>query len=216
LRFGVRAIEQHVTVRSVPAACAGLSPLQLNEIVSRAIRVAAGPHPKAIERRIAAADARYLAGLVHGVAPPRASAANPPPVPQPSGGDLRFIALGCWAATAAAGGYLFAAHRGRGRTPAVAIGHGAVALSGLAVWAAFALAHGQALAWTAAALIIGAAGLGIAVLVMSIPDPPAPGPGGPVPSGAGPAPRRVFAIVCHVALAVGTMLLVLLAATGIG
>jgi hypothetical protein len=216
LLFGMRAIEQHVTVRSVPAACAGLTHLQLNEIVSSAVREAAGPHPKAIERRIAAADARYLAGLVQGVALPPASAANSPSGPQPSGGDLRLIALGCWAATVTAGGYLFAGHRGRGRTPAMAIGHAAVGLTGLAVWAAFAVARVQALAWTAAALIIAAAGLGMAVLVMSIPEPPAPGPGDPVSSGSGPAPRRVLATACHVTLAVSTVLLVLLAATGSG
>jgi hypothetical protein len=209
LQFGVRAIEEHVTVRSVPAACAGLSQLQLNGIVAAAVREAAGPHPKAILRRNEAADARYLAGLVKGVALPAASAANPPSGPQPSSGILRLIALGCWAATAAAGGYLFASNRGRGRTPATSIGHGAVALTGLAVWVAFAVARGQALAWTAAGLIVAAAGLGMAVLVTSITDPQAP-------SGTGPAPGRVFAIACHVTLAVSTILFVLLAATGSG
>jgi hypothetical protein len=216
LQFGVRAIEQRVTVRSVPAACGGLSRLQLNGLVSAAVREAAGPHPKAIERRNAAADARYLAGLVKAVAPPAASAANPPAGPQSSGGDRGLIALGCWATTAAAGGYLFARNRDRGRTPATSIGHGAIALTGLAVWAAFAVTSGQALAWTAAGLIVAAAGLGMAVLVTSITDPPAPCPEGPVPSGAVAAPGQVLAIACHVTLAVSTILLVLLAATASG
>jgi hypothetical protein len=184
--------------------------------VSAAVREAAGPHPKAIERRNAAADARYLAGLVKGVAPPAASAASPPPSgPQSSDGDLGLIAL-CWAATAAVGGYLFARNRGRGRTPVASIAHGAVALTGLAVWAAFAVTRGQALAWTAAGLIVAAAGLGMAVLVTSVTDPSAPSPEGRVPSVAGPAPGRVFAIACHVTLAVSTILFVMLAATGSG
>ena len=212
--FGVRAIEQRVTLRVVPAACAGLSQLQLNEIVASAVREAAGPHPKAAERRIAAGDARYLAALVQDVAPPPASAASPPSAPEPSGSGLRLIALGCWAATVAAGGYLFAGHRGHGRAPATAISHAAAALIGLAVWAAFAVARTQALAWTAVALIIAAAGLGMAVLVTSIPE--ASDPGGQLAASASPLPRRVVAIACHFVLAVGTLLLVLLAATGSG
>jgi hypothetical protein len=216
LQVGVRAIEHHVTIRSVPAACAGLSHLQLNQIVSHAVREAAGPHPKAIERRIAASDSRYLAGLVEPVAPPPATAVSSSSGSQSSGGDLRLVALGFWAATAAAGGYLFAAHRRRGRVPGLALGHGAVALSGLALWAAFAVAGLHTLAWIAAALVILAAGLGMAVLVTSIPEPAPPGPGGPPPSAGGSGSRRVFAIVCHVALAVTAMLLVLLTATGSG
>ncbi len=216
LQVGVRAIEQHVTIRSVPAACAGLTHLQLNQIVSHAVREAAGPHPKAIERRIAAADSRYLAGLVEPVAPPPATAVSSSSGSQPSGGDLGLVALGFWAATAAAGGYLFAAHRRRGRVPGLPLGHAAVALSGLALWAAFAAAGLHALAWTAAGLVIVAAGLGMAVLVTSIPEPAAPGPDGPVPSSSGSGSRRVVAIICHVALAVTTMLLVLLTATGSG
>ncbi len=216
-QFGVRAIELRVTIRSVPPACAGLSHLQLNGIVSSAVREAAGPHPKATERRIAAADARYLAALVHGIAPPAASAASPPPGPQPGGGGLRLIALGCWAATGAVGGYLFARRRGRpGSRPATAIGHPAAAVTGLALWAAFAVTRQQALAWTAAALIIAAAGLGMSVLVMSIAGPPAAGLGDHVPSGSGSSAGRVFTLASHFTLAVITMLLVLLAATGSG
>ncbi len=214
--FGVRAIEQRVTVHAVPAACAGLTQLQLNEIVSSAVREAAGPHPKAAERRIAAGDARYLAALVHAVAPARASVVNPPSGPQSSGSDLSLVALGLWTATVAAGAYLFAGHRGRGRAPVTAISHAAVALSGLAVWAAFAVVRTQALAWTAAALIIAAAGLGMAILVTSIPEASVPAPGSQFAVSTGPTPRRAVAIACHFALAVGTLLLVLLAATGSG
>jgi hypothetical protein len=214
--FGVRAIEERMTVHAVPAACAGLNQLQLNEIVSSAVREAAGPHPKAAERRIASGDARYLAALVQAVAPARASAANPPSSPQSSGSDLRLVALGLWTATVAAGGYLFAGHRGRGRAPATAVSHAALALTGLAVWAAFAVARTQALAWTGVALIIAAAGLGMAILVTSIPEVSVPGPGSQFAVSTDLTPRRVVAIACHFALAVGTLLLVLLAATGSG
>jgi hypothetical protein len=96
----------------------------------------------------------------------------------------------------------------------MAAGHAAVALAGLAVWGAFAIARGAALAWAAAALVIAAAGLGMAVLLMSVPEPVAAGSEPADGRAAGPAPSRVLSIASHVMLAVVTMLLVVLAATG--
>jgi hypothetical protein len=225
-QFGLRAIEHHVRVRVLPRACAGLSQAQLNQIVASAVRAAAGPHRKAVERHIAAVDGRYLASLVHAVQPPsglvpRAGpATSAGPGPRQDRAPLSLIALGCWAATVAAGGYLFAAHRRRarppGRTPAIAAGHAVVAVAGLAVWGGFAVARGAALAWAAAALVITAAGLGMAVLLMSVPEPVAAGSEPADGSAAGPPPSRVLAIATHATLAVVTVLLVVLAATGAG
>jgi hypothetical protein len=219
----VRAIERHVTVRSVPASCAGLSDAQLSHVVASAVRAAAGPHPKAAERRIAAADARYLASLVRG-GPARAPGAGGAPTaalapvtpPARPGAGLGLAALGCWTLTAAAGGYLFSGHRRAGlrprRPPAIAAGHASLAIAGLAVWAAWTAARGSAaLGWAAAALVIGTAGLGIAVLLASVLEPATAERRS---ERSGLAPRRVLAIASHVTLAVVTMLLVLLAATG--
>jgi hypothetical protein len=256
----VRTIERHVVVRSVPHACAGLSQAQLNHVVASAIRAAVGPHPKAVQRRIAAADARYLGSLVRTGPPPQsplslASAGSAPVRPGPGTRlslSLVLAALGCWAATAAVGGYLWSGHRRTGarprKVPAIAGSHAGIAVGGLAVWAAFAVARGSdALAWTAGALLIGAAGLGLAVLLASLPEPASPtelvsapasasvpalasspasasaaaltsaatsaaGPQRAV--GRSPAQRRVLVIAAHAALAVVTILLVLLAATG--
>jgi hypothetical protein len=223
----VRAIERHVTVRSVPRACAKLSAAQLAHVVASAVREAAGPHPKAVERRIAAADARYLASLVRGSPaparlPPAALARGGAPGARPASQDgLGLAALACWAVTAAAGGYLFSGYRRPGahprRPPAIAAGHAGVALAGLALWAVVtAVPASAALTWAATAVVIGAAGLGMAVLLTVAPEPAALEPSAAAPRGgqSGPVPRRVLAIACHVALAVVTMLLVLLTATG--
>jgi hypothetical protein len=230
----VRLIERHVVVRSVPPPCAALSQAQLNHVVASAIRAAAGPHPKAVQRRIAASDARYLGSLVQ-TGPP---APSPPSLAQAGGAPLRsspaarlslvLAALGCWAATGAVGGYLLAGHRRTGarprKVPAIAASHAGIAVGGLAVWAAFAVGREpDALGWCAAALLIGAAGLGLAVLLSS-PSAAAPAPASAAARAAGPqrtvagspTPHRVLVIAAHAALAVVTILLVLLAATGGG
>ena len=236
----VRAIQRHVIIRSVPPSCAGLTGAELGVVVAWAVRAAGGAHAKAAQRRVAAADSRYLASLVRASASLAAAAtatAGPggraaaagsgraaaalAPGASPGGQDgLGLAALGCWAVTAAVGGYLFRSHRRPAglarRPPAIAAGHAGVALAGLAVWTAAAVAPGSAaLAWSAAALVIGAAGLGLAVLLTAAPDsaPAAPRPARPA-CPAGPGARRVLAVASHVGLAVATMLLVLLAATG--
>lgn len=227
----VRAIQRHVIIRSVPRSCAGLTGAELGVVVAWAVRAAGGAHAKAAQRRVAAADSRYLASLVRASASLAAAApATPGSSTAASGGaaaalapgagpgadgGLGLAALGCWAVTAAVGGYLFRSHRRPAalarRPPAVAAGHAGVALAGLALWTAAAVAPGSAaLAWSAAALVIGAAGLGLAVLLTAAPE------SAPAAPGARPAPpaRRVLAVASHIGLAVATMLLVLLAATG--
>ena len=225
--FGVHAIKTRMTVRAVPGSCAGLSREQLNEAVASAVRRAVGPHPKAVGRRLALRDSRYLARLVTTVPPqPPASLAASPA--QPSGGTkLDLSALACWVLTAAAGSYLFVRVRAvrRSRLPRLlVIGHVTMAASCLAALAAFAVSAAQPLAWVAVGLVITAAGLGMATLVTGLPEPrvgPAYGSvAGSAPAhGGGPATASkqqslVVVIAVHGVLATATILLVLLAAIG--
>jgi hypothetical protein len=209
--FGEHAIEQHVVVRAVPGACAGLTRLQINQSVVEAVRAAAGRKGKAASRRVAAADARYLAGLVAELHSP-ASSGLAASGSAPAGDGLRIAALVSWVVTASAGAYLLLGLRRRSQTrrrlPALAIGHATAAIAGLGTWAAFASAGEQSLAWAAAILAFAAAGLGMAVLVGSAPDSSARLP----QPGSGPGPRRVLVIAAHGILAAVTLALVLYAA----
>ncbi len=76
-QFAASAIERQVTVTAVPAACRGLSQIELNVAVDRALRAAAaGVHGKAGQRRLIARDSQYLSGLVR-VAPAASAASQP-------------------------------------------------------------------------------------------------------------------------------------------
>ncbi|MGD0687773.1 MAG: hypothetical protein ABSA03_21995 [Streptosporangiaceae bacterium] len=233
--FGVRALERHVMVTAVPRACRGLSHAQVNLAVTRAVREAVGPRPKAAARRLAERDSRYLGYLIGTVPPPApASLAGGPARPP---GDLAasLAALAAWIATAAAGSYLLAGWLLRGgprrrpalaagRPPAIIISHFALALAGLGIWIAFMAAGVAALAWAAVGLIVPAAGLGMAALVAAQPEP-APGVGTASPGPAlaarvartaapGRAGTPVAVIVLHGVLAAATILLAVLAAIG--
>jgi manganese efflux pump family protein len=236
--FGVRALQQHLTVTTVPPACTGLSAAAVNQAVDRAVREVVGPRPKAAARRVAYRDGARLAYLIRTVptaaAPPQAAPAAPG-----SQTPLRWAALAVWIATASAGAYLlwgWLTHVGPGRRadrasgvpPVVIFGHFGLALSGLGLWIAF-VASGQAvLAWIAASLLLPIAGLGLATLVTALPEPALPvqpakagleaGGGGLATRIAASATPRVrlpvTVIALHGALATATMLLVLLAAIG--
>jgi len=233
--FGVRALERHVMVTAVPRACRGLTHAQVNLAVTRAVREAVGPRPKAAERRLAEKDSRYLGYLIGAVPPasPAPLAAGPARPP----GDLAasLAALAAWIVTAAAGSYLLAGWLlpgGPRRRPALAAGlppviiisHFALALAGLGIWIAFMAAGVAALAWAAVGLIVPAAGLGMAALVASLPEPaPGGGTASPGPALAArmartAAPARagtpVAVIVLHGVLAAATILLAVLAAIG--
>jgi hypothetical protein len=240
--FAVQALDRHVTVTSVPRACAGLSHEQINLVVERAVRDVIGPQPKAEGRRLAHKAAAYLAYLVTVVPPPRAPA---PPVAAPAGPPARLPldlgALGAWVITAAAGARLAAGwlaggglrpgyRRASGVPRLVVAGHLALALAGLGVWIGFVATGTAALAWAAVGLILSVAGLGMATLAGGLPAPAADvarpvavaGTGGhglpPEPGTGAPAPagRPVIMIVVHGTLAASTILLVVLAAAGAG
>jgi hypothetical protein len=225
--FGVQAIQRHITVTTVPMACAGLSQAQINAAVGRAIREVVGSHRKAIARHLAYQDRAYLAHLISTVPAPEAAptvAARAPAATRPSGDlPLGLAALGAWLVTAVAGSYLLAGwlitgepRRGRavrprriraaGLTRGFIVGHFGLALVGLGIWIAFLGTGVAALAWVSVGVVILIAGLGMGVLAADLPEPGArAGRGMPV-----------TVIAVHGALATTTILLVLLAAIGAG
>jgi hypothetical protein len=186
--FGVRALEQHITVTTVPRACAGLSPATVNLAVDRAVREVVGPRPKAAARRLAVREGARLAYLIRTVRPARPASPAPPPGPG-SRAPLRVAALVAWLVTATAGSYLLAGwlrhgglrrgllqrgpggSRTSGMPPVIILGHFGVAVTGLGLWIAFMASDLTALAWTAAALLLPTAGLGMATLVTALPEP---------------------------------------------
>lgn len=238
--FAVQALDRHVTVTSVPPACAGLSHEEINLVVERAVRDVIGPQPKAEGRRLAHKEAAYLAYLVRVSPPPRAPA--PPvaaPAGRPAGLPLDLGALGAWVVTVAAGARLAAGwlaggglrpgyRRAAGVPRLVIAGHLGLAVAGLGTWIGFVATGAAALAWAAVGVILSVAGLGMATLVGGLPGPAADmarpvaagGAGSHAlpaePGAGGPAGRPVIMIVVHGALAASTILLVVLAAAGAG
>ena len=192
--FAVQALNQRVTVTSVPPACTGLTHEQINLAVDRAIRAVVGPHRKAVARRLAHKEAAYLAILVT-VVPPRAPA---PPAASPATPSRRvpldLAALIAWEVTVAAGAWLvvnWIADGGLRRRYArvggvprsVIVGHFTLALIGLGIWVAFMVTGAPALAWAAVAVVLLVAGLGMATLAGGLPEqrrlsegPPEPQP----------------------------------------
>ncbi len=179
--FAVQALNQHVTVTSVPPACTGLTHEQINLAIDRAIRTVVGPHRKVVARRLAHEEAAYLSYLVT-VVPPRAAA---PPVPTPAAPSSRLpldlAALAAWAVTVAAGTWLLAGWiaqgglrrryaRVAGVPQAVIVGHFTLALTGLGIWVAFLATGVPALAWAAVAVVLSVAGLGMATLAGGLPE----------------------------------------------
>ena len=241
--FGVRAIDQHLTVTQKPAACQGLSKAQVNLAIGRAIYLVAGPgrHKVAWRHEASLAGAR-LAGLISGpqntAGPPRgyATAGSSGPAHRSSDAGLSLAALGAWVLAAGSGSYILggwishgALRRlragGAGLSPVVIFGHFALAAAGLLVWIIFLATGWAALAWTAVGLLLPVAGLGMAMLTLGLSGEPAravpagPLSAGPFPASAflvdrAPAVRRTSLLVVlgHGLLAVGTILLVLLAA----
>jgi len=228
LSFALRAIQQRVTVTTEPAACAGLSPEQVNLAVTRAIREAVGPAPKALARHLADQDSVYLADLFSTVQPAPPAPPAPPEAARPArsarsstGVPLGLAALAAWLGTAAAGAYLIAGWRAgwgsrrprrprrAGLVPVTVLSHFGLAVAGLGIWVAFLITGTAVLAWLGVGLIVLIAGLGMGALSAALPEP-----------GRDPATDRagmpVAVIAVHGMLATATILLVLLAAIGAG
>jgi hypothetical protein len=227
--YGVHAIEHHITVTWKPAPCQGLSKAEVNDAVSMAVVRVAGDAPKAIRRKREAEAAPYLDYLVSTLPPVAASPTGTRSSATSSGRDLpmSLAALIAWLVAAGSGAYVLGSWIARGGTlrrrahgagtgvsPALLFGHFGLALSGLVIWVAYLVSGWAALAWVAVAVLLPVAGLGMATLVIGLPGHRAAMPqghGGEVSVRARLSPLVVAA---HGALAVTTMILVLLAALG--
>jgi manganese efflux pump family protein len=243
--YGVHAIEHRIRVTREPAPCQGLSKAEVNDAVGIAVRQVAGNGPKAVRRKREAEAGRYLYPLVTALPPPAAARplrAGPSP---PRGRDLPMsvAALIAWLVTAGSGGYLLGSwiaqggslrrrgSEGRGAPPLVVVGHAGLALTGLALWAAYLGTGWAALAWVAVAVLLPVAGLGMATLIVGLPQHSRLAAAGGTsrafrfdaggaerfgirPRGTGRARFLPLLIAGHGVLAVTTMLVVLLAALG--
>jgi hypothetical protein len=192
--FAVQALERHVTVTTVPPACAGLSHEQIDLAVTRAVRTVAGPHAKVAGRRLAHREIGYLVHLIKAAPVPGPAPLTAPSARPSSATPLRLAALAAWLATMLAGSWLLAGwvvhgglrqRRSRGGVPpAVIVGHFTLALAGLGIWIAFVVTGVAAVAWAAVGVILSIAGLGMATLAGGLPGAADAGPDSPGPAAA--------------------------------
>jgi len=182
--YGVRAIEHHVTVTWMPAACRGLSKAQVNQAVGKAIYLVAGGRRKAAWRRqayLAGARLAYLTGPPQRTASSRSRGSAIPGSPALAGRGsdvaLGFAALGAWFLAAGSGSYMLGVWISYGGIrrlltggprlqPVVTVGHVTLAAAGLMVWIVYLTTDEAALAWTAVGLLLPVAGLGMALVTL--------------------------------------------------
>ena len=237
-QFAAGAIQRHVTVTAVPAACHELSQVQVNVAVSRALRAAAaGVRGKVRQRQVIARDSPYVAALIRAVpasgAP--AASASPPGTPVsalPSaplsashgGGALGLAALAAWLVTAGVGVSMMArwitrvrrrgAAADRGPRPVLNFTHLGLALTGLLAWICYLATGVTGLAWAGCGILLAAASLGMTLVFLG---PAATTPGTEPWAGPPRGPRPpVFVIAVHITAACATILLATLAAIGAG
>jgi hypothetical protein len=242
-QFGVEAIQRHVTVTTVPAACQGLSQLEVNVAVDRALQAAAaGVRGKARQRELIGRDSPYLADLIHAVPVPGQPTVAASQSGPPSRAALSLAALAAWLVTVGLGVSMMArwitrtrrngAQRGRGRGPVLNFTHLGLALTGLLSWISYLATGVTGLAWAACGLLLPVAGLGMTLIflapagspVTSLPTAlagPAVAPAttaATVRSGDDPPIRHppAFVVAAHVIAASITILLAVLAAIGSG
>jgi manganese efflux pump family protein len=239
------AIRRHVTVTTMPAACRGLSQVEVNVAVGRALRAAAGgARGKVRQRQLIARDGAYLVGLLRAVPAPGPTTAAPlagpaaaaGPAGPPSRTALNFAALAAWLVTVGLGLSMMARwitrHRRRGAQPGQSrrallnFTHMGLALTGLLIWICYLVTGLTGLAWAACGLLIVVAGLGM-TLVFPAQDrgPASPatalaGLASPASALARTAPRQarrapVLIVAMHITVATATILLAILAAIGL-
>jgi len=226
-QFGTGAIRRHVTVTAVPAACQGLSQVELNVAVGRALRTAAsGARGKVRQRELIARDTPYLADLIHAVSVPGQPAVAAPRSGPPSPAALSLAALAAWLVTVGLGLSMMARwitrtwRRGAqpgDRGPVLNLTHLGLALTGLLAWISYLATGLTGLAWAACGLLFPVTGLGMTLVFLAPDRSPARSPAGaprrsPVTSRRSPA----FVVAAHITAASLTILLAVLAATGSG
>jgi hypothetical protein len=230
-QFAAGAIQHHVTVTARPAACQGLSQVQVNVAVSRALRAAAaGVRGKIRQRQVIALDGPYVARLLRAVPPAGllTTSASPSGTASPSassgGRALGLAALAAWLVTAGLGVSMMArwitrarrrgARPGHGPRPVLNFTHLGLALAGLLTWICYLATGVTGLAWAGCGLLLAVASLGMTLVFAG---PAVTATGGEPEAG---APRTghppVFVIAVHVTLACATILLATLAAIGAG
>jgi hypothetical protein len=182
-KFGITAIQHHVTVTSLPAACRGLSRAQVNLAVGQALYAMTGNvHGKA-HRRARVRDLSPLLGQLVTTVPAQRSL---PPAPAPAGGQasgpsLGFAALISWLITVGLGSWMMARwitrggfRRARlskaGLPPSLIFTHFGLAVAGLLVWSAYLATGLAAAAWAGCALLLPVAGLGMALVSLWLPE----------------------------------------------
>ena len=224
-QFGVEAIHRHVTVTALPAACRGLSQLEVNAAVDRALQAAAaGVRGKAGQRRVIARDSPYLASLIHAVPAPSQPAVAAPQSGPPSRAALSLAALAAWLVTVGLGMSMMArwitrtrrrgARPGHGRGPVLNFTHFGLAFISLLAWISYLATSLTGLAWAACGLLLPVAGLGMALVFLTPARSQATAQAVDNP----PAVRRPPALVvaAHITAASITILLAVLAAIGSG
>ena len=229
--FGVQAIRHHVTVTSLPPACQGLAPAQVNYAVATALHAAdLGGRGKARQRERIIRASHFLQALVQAVPKPRSQ----PPILAPAAGHGSRTALGLatactWLITVGLGLSMMVRWMARGRrgdpaglrrrVPALNGAHLGLASTGLLVWAVYLATGVTGLAWVAASLLLPVASLGVALVFAGTFTGAATGPGArdgtaDVPAGNQPVRPAVLSVGVHIVFAVATILLAFLTAIG--
>ncbi len=233
-QFAARAIQRHVTVTAVPAACQGMSQVEVNVAVRQALRAAAtGVRGKVRQRQIIARDSPYVAWLIRAipasgqptaVAPPSRSPVAASPSHLPSREALSLAALVAWLVTVGLGVSMMARwitrnrRRGtqprRGQGPVLNFAHFGLALTGLLVWISYLATGITGLAWAACGILLAAASLGVTLVFLGPASTATAIRPGDDPPPAGHPP--VFVVAAHITAASITILLATLAAIGAG
>jgi hypothetical protein len=231
-QFGVAAIRHQVTATALPPACQGLSQLEVNVALGRALHAAAaGVSGKSRQRQVIGRDSAYLAHLIRGVRSPAQPTAVAPVTHLPSRAALGLAALIAWLVTVGLGLSMMArwitrparpgTQPGHGRRPVLNFTHFGLALTSLVAWISYLATGLVGLAWTACGLLIAVASLGMTLVFLTPDRKPVPSlatgavsPPGDEPPPAGHPPALVIA--AHVICACVTILLAILAAIGSG
>jgi hypothetical protein len=238
-QVAARAIQRHVTLTAVPPACRGLSQVDVNVAVARALRdAAAGVRGKVRQRQVIARDSPYVAGLIRAVAAAPGSPTGTAAAPSPPGGAaatpsgspsrsaLSLAALAAWLVTVGLGLTMMARWIIRSPRPRPGAGlnfaHLGLALAGLVVWISYLGTDLTSLAWVGCGLLLAVASLGMTLVFLgpaTAAEPTAAEPTATEPTSAEPSRRGrppVFVIAAHVTFATVTILLATLAAIGAG
>ena len=221
-QFAATAIQRHITVTAVPPACQGLSRLDVNVAVGRALHAAAaGVLGKNQQREVIARDSQYVDGLVRAVPATSQPAVAASPSASPNRTALSLAALAVWLVTIGLGLSMMARwilRRGpgprSGRGPVLNFAHLGLALTSLLVWILFLITGVTGLAFAACGLLLVVVSLGLTLVFLELASPTSePPPENDPPSRSRP-PIPVVAV--HITAAVVTLLLATLAAAGAG